>query len=189
MSDGPHRSLKMRPAWKKVAEFADNRSFTREEVGNAVTSAFSDDWRADVAPNVAKCICEILGDRKDSLFDDQKVMQLEALRPLTVGHELSQIFLDCAIQQAISGEPSADAPVDAAADALDIWGARSGRHIEEHYYRESTERRAHKVRDRIEQGIGGTSRTTLARQFLMLEPKAAPRTLPKQTGLDDGVRL
>lgn len=189
MSDGPHRSLKMRPGWKKVAKFADMRAATPDEVGHAVAAAFSDDWRADVAANVAVSICEILGGQKDSLFQDQKVMQLEALRPFTAGRELAQILLDCAIQRAVSGEANGDAAVEAAADALDIWGARQGRHVEEHFRRESTVRRAGNLRNRIEEGIGGTARAPLARQLLNLEPRTMPRTLQKQTGLDDGVRL
>lgn len=189
MSDGPHRSLKMRPAWKTVAKFADKRAFTQEEVGGAVAAAFADDWRADVADNIAECICEVLGGQKDSLFRDQKVMQLEALRPLTAGREFAQVLLDCAIHRASSGKASADAAVEATADALAIWGARHGRHIEEHYCRESTERRADKVRGRIEGGISGTPLGALARQLLKLESRTAPRTPPKQTGLDDGVRL
>jgi hypothetical protein len=64
MSDGPHRSLKMRPGWKKVAKFADMRAATPDEVGHAVAAAFSDDWRADVPANVAECICEVLGGQK-----------------------------------------------------------------------------------------------------------------------------
>jgi hypothetical protein len=179
----------MRPGWKKVAKFADMRAAGPDEVGHAVAAAFSDDWRADVAANVAECVCEVLGGQKDSLFRDQKIMQLEALRPLTAGRELAQILLDCAIQRAVSGEATADAAVEAAADALDIWGARQGRHVEEHYCRESTVRRAGNVRIRIEEGIGGTPRDALARQLLKLEPKTTPRTPPKQTGLDDGVRL
>jgi hypothetical protein len=189
MSDGPHRSLKKRAAWKKVAEFADKRVFTHEEIGHAVAAALADDWRIDVAPNIAECVCDVLGGQRDSLFRDQTVAQLEALLPLTAGRELAQVFIDCAIRRAASSEPSANAAVEAAADALEIWGARHGRHIEEHYRRESTERRAFNVRSRIEQGIGGTPRVPLVRQLLKLEPRTAPRTLPKQTGLDDGVRL
>jgi hypothetical protein len=116
-------------------------------------------------------------------------MQLEALRPLTAGRELAQILLECAIQRAVSGEANADAAVEAGADALDIWGARQGRHAEEHYCRESTVGRAGNVRNRIEEGIGATPRAALARQLLKLEPRTTPRTPTKQTGLDDGVRL
>lgn len=189
MSDGPHRSLRKRPAWKKVAEFSDNRASAQEEIGHAVAAAFTGDWRIDVTPNIADCICDVLGGQKDSLFQDQKVIQLEALRPLAAGRELAQLLIDCAIQRAVSGESSPDAAVEAVADTLEIWGARHGRQIEEHYRRESTERRAHHIRGRIEQAIRTAPRASLARQLLKLEPRTLPRTPPKQTGLDDGVRL
>lgn len=189
MSDGPHRSLNMRLGWKKAAEFADYDAFAPEEVRNAVASAFTGDWRADVPDSVAGCISEVLGGQQDSLFRDQKVMQLEALRPMTAGHGLAQVLLDCAIQKAESGFSGPDAVVEAAADALDVWGARHGRQIEEHYCRESTVRRADHVRARIEEGIGGVSREALARQLLKVETTAPPRKPPKQTGLDEGVQL
>lgn len=35
MSDGPHRSLPMRPDWKKLAEYADNKNFVRDPVRDA----------------------------------------------------------------------------------------------------------------------------------------------------------
>ena len=103
MSDGPHRSLKMRPGWKKVAEFADKRAFALEEISNAVIPALGEDWRADVPDPVVRGICKILGDQQDTLFADHKVTGLEALRPMTAGHGLGQILIDCAIQQAASG--------------------------------------------------------------------------------------
>jgi len=189
MSDGPHRSLNMRPGWKKVAEFADNRVFTLEEIGNAAASALSRDWRADVPDALARCVCETLGGQRDSLFRDQKVTELEAQRRNTAGHELGQILLDCAIRRVVNGGLGGDAAAEAAADALGVWGARHGREVEEHYCRESTLRRAENVRTRIEEGIGRTDRTAIARQLLKLEAAAAPRTPSKQTGIDDGVQL
>jgi hypothetical protein len=190
MSDGPHRSLKMRPAWKTVAAFADKRAFTPEQVRDAVVSAFAADWRMDVADNVAGAICEVLGGEQDSLFRDQKLMQLEALQPMTAGRELAQVLLDCAIHRVAGRDANAgDAAVEAAVDALQIWGARHGRHIEEHYCRESSEWRADKVRGRIENGIGGAPFAGLARQLLKLEARTLSRTPQKQTGLDDGVPL
>lgn len=189
MSDGPYRSLNMRPAWKKVAKFADMDASAPEDVSNAVIGAFAQDWAAGVAEPVARCICDVLGGWKDSLFQDQKVMQLEALRPMTAGHELSQLLVDCAIRRASSDRSGTDTAVEATADALAIWGARHGRQIEEHFYRKSTVQRAHNIRSRIEGGIGQTSLNGLARQFLNLEPKMVKHTPPKQSGLDDGVPL
>lgn len=189
MSDGPHRSLKMRPGWKKVAEFADNRAFAKEEVSSAAVSALGDDWRSEVPDSVVECVREVLGGQQDSLFRDQKMMQLEAGRRISAGHGLGQVVIDCAVHRVASGATGADAAVEAVADALAIWGSRHGRQIEEHYCRESTDRRAQNVRARIEEGIGGASLHGLARQLLKLDSAPVPRTPPKQTGVDDGVRL
>ena len=81
------------------------------------------------------------------------------------------------------------AAVEAVAEALSIWSVRHVRQIEEHYCRDSTQRRGQNVRARIEQGIGAASLKGLALQFVKLGGTAVPRTPPKRTGLDDGVRL
>ncbi len=65
MSDGPHRSLRKRLAWRKVAEVSDNRAFTREEIAEKVARALADDWRTDVPQNISDCICDVLGGQKD----------------------------------------------------------------------------------------------------------------------------
>jgi len=179
----------MRPGWKKVAEYADNQAFVPQEVSNAAISALSQDWRMDVPDALAKCVCEILGGQQDSLFREQKIMQLEAVRRITAGHGFGQVLIDCAIQRVVSGGSGADAAIEAAADSLGVWSARHGRQVEEHYCRESTVRRAESVRARIEEGIGGADRKRLARQLLKLDVAPAHRTTLKQTGIDDGVKL
>jgi hypothetical protein len=189
MSDGPHRSLNMRRGWKKVAEFADNRTFDPAQVSDTVIAAFNDDWRAEVSPEVAGGVRDILGGQEDSLFRDQKVMQLEALRRVTAGHGLGQVLIDCALRAVLNPAQGADPAVEAAANALAIWGARHGRQIEEHYCRESTDSRAASVRERIEEGINHTPLQGLARQLLGLDPAPVPRKPRKQTGLDEGARL
>lgn len=189
MSDGPHRSLNMRRGWKKVAEIADNRASALEEIEEAADSALSADWRADVPEAVASAICEILGGQQDSLFRDQKVMQVEALRRNTAGQGLGQLVIECALHQLISKKSGTDVAVEAVAEALCIWSVRHNRQIEEHYCRDSTQRRGQNLRARIERGIGAASLKGLARQFLKLGGAAVPRTPPKRTGLDDGVRL
>ena len=89
----------------------------------------------------------------------------------------------------MSGRSGPDAAAEAAAEGLSIWGARHARQIEEHFCRASTERRARDVRTRIEGGIAASSLTELGRQFLKLDGAPAPRSTPKQTGLDDGAQL
>lgn len=43
MSDVPHRSLPMRPGWKKVAEYADNKNCACDQVRDAVEAAVEKD--------------------------------------------------------------------------------------------------------------------------------------------------
>ena len=52
MSDGPHRSLPMRPRWKKVAEYAGNEAFPLEDICDAIVVAVEWDWRKDVSPGL-----------------------------------------------------------------------------------------------------------------------------------------
>lgn len=189
MSDGPHRTLRMRLGWKTFAKFADNQACTPEEVVSAAAPALAQDWRGEVPEAVAACICEVLGDSQQSLFSDQRQLQLEALKPLTAGHELGELFVDCAIQIAASGASGPEAAVEAAKNTLSIWGARHARQVEEHYRRKSNAGRAFNVRSRIETALSAVPHSGLARQLLKMETAPAFRNAPKLTGLDDGVRL
>ena len=97
--------------------------------------------------------------------------------------------LDHAILISARGETGLDALVNATANALTDRAARGARQIEEHYCRQSTSPRAHEVRTRIEEAIGGTDVRGLARQILKLDPRPSTPVARKQEGLDDGVRL
>jgi len=189
MSDGPHKTLQMRPGWRRFAKFADNVACTLDEVASAAGPALGQDWHNEVPESVAACICEVLGDGQQTLFNDQKLHQLQALKPRTAGREFGELFVECATQIAMSGDSGPDAVVDAAANALSIWAARHARHVEEHYLRESNARRALNVRSRLESAFGSISYAGLARQLLKMDAAPAPRSVPKMTGLDEGVRL
>ncbi len=189
MSDGPHRSLPMRPGWKKLAERAANSNYAPDEISDAVIPALAQDWSSEISSELAGFVRDVLGGQQDSLFKDEKVAQFEALRRITSGHGFAQVFIDCGIQMAIEGRSGLVAPVEAATNALAVWASRGARQVEEHYCRESTVPRAHNVRARIEEGIGGASLVGLARQLLSPDPGAASRPPQKQRGLDDGVRL
>lgn len=189
MSDGPHRSLNMRAPWKKVAELADKRAFEPEQVRGAAVAAIAIDWRLEVPEAVSDAIREILSPQQNSLFRDQKLMQLEALRRLTAGHGLGQVVIDCAIRRVSAGAVDPGDAIKVVEDAISVWGARHARQMEEHYCRKSSVGRAENVRIRVEQAASLADPNGLARQLLKMGPASAPRTPSKQTGLDDGVRL
>ena len=118
MSDGPHRSLKMPRGWKKLAERADNKAYATEEVRDALPAALEQDWRAEVPDSLWRKMREILGDSQSSLFGHQPSERLVALRRETAGHNLGNVFLDCAIQAAEQGRSGEEALREAAGMAL-----------------------------------------------------------------------
>ena len=96
MSDGPHKSLNMRAAWKRLAERADGASFEPEEVLVTLPAALEQDWRSEVPDNLCRKIRRVLADTEGSLFDDQ-INRLDSMRTETAGLPLSQTLLDCTI--------------------------------------------------------------------------------------------
>lgn len=189
MSDGPHRSLKMRRGWKQLAKRADNQAFAPNEICDAVIPALAQDWRADISDALAGRIRDILGGPRDSLFREEKISQLTMLRTMTAGRGFGDLLIDHAIQTVSDGISGPDAAAVAGAAALSSWAARCARQVEEHYRREAGARRGLNVRTRIEDGMGRAPLTGLARNLLGLGAPSLPRTVSRQSGLDDGVRL
>src|SRR5258705_11007861 len=112
MSDGPHRSLPMRPGWKGVAECGDNRAFAPEEISNAIIPALEQDCRAEINPKLVEAICGMFRDQDASLFKDQMGPQLDALRA-DAGCGIGRVILDYAIQVSESGETGLAALLEA----------------------------------------------------------------------------
>lgn len=190
MSDGPYRSLEMRPCWKKVAQFADEAAFASDDISGPTTAALREEWNSHITDELSIGIRGILGDKQTLLFQNQSAPdQIEALRPLTIGHGLSQVLLDCAYRQASNGSSGTDAVIRAVVQALAIWGSRIARQIEEHYFRKSTMQRANRVRTKIEQGINDSCNAQFARTLLKIGDSPSPRKSARKTGLDDGVPL
>jgi hypothetical protein len=63
MSDGPHRSLRMRTAWKKLAERADMPNRPPAEVEEAVCPALAADWRNEISDRLLPELRSALGMR------------------------------------------------------------------------------------------------------------------------------
>ena len=188
MSDGPHRSLKMPRGWKNLAERADNKAYAPEEVRDALPEALEHDWRTEVPDSVCRRVRGILGDSQSSLFGDQRVELLEALRGETAGYALGNTFLDCAIHAAARGRSGDEGLREAAGEALTDRAARGARQVEEHYCRESTLHRAAHVRERIETGVTQSNIDRIAGRLVGTDKSESSRPT-KRTGLDDGVRL
>ena len=189
MSDGPHKSLNMPPGWKKLAERADNRAYAPEEVRDALPAALGQDWRAEVPDSLCRQVREILGDSQSSLLGDHRAERLEALRRKTAGYALGNTFLDYAIQAVKRGRAGDEALREATGKALSGRAASGARQVEEHYCRESTQRRAAHVRGRIEAGVTQCDMASIVGRVVGTDGIEGPRRPAKQTGIDEGVRL
>lgn len=67
--------------------------------------------------------------------------------------------------------------------------ARGILQVEEHYYRESSHKRAVNVRERMKEGKARTDFRAIARSLIGTGKAARPQSAAKRTGVDDGVSL
>src|SRR5262245_23224554 len=190
MSDGPHRSLKMREGWKAFAGLADTPAFQRPEVTSALVEALSEDWHEEVAPEVLSGLRDTLADcRQVGMFGRDLGSRLEELKRVATGKPLALALIECADQVSAKGESGDDALERAARMALDLRVSRGIRQVEEHYLRKTDGLHASNVRDRCEHAADGTALDGLARSLTKIDSQAAPAKAPKKDGIDDGVPL
>lgn len=188
MSDGPHRSLPMRKGWKKLAERGDGKLHTVEQVRDAVPVALADDWRDERCDDFMKHVKRVLlGTDQNTLFKPYKDETVDALRKLPgSGYPMRRILVDTLVRAVEDGHTGERAMLQGAADALAIRCSAGARQVEEHYLRDSNERRAADVRTRIEEGASQSDFNAMARQFCKLEKASPPN---KYDGLDEGVSI
>lgn len=189
MSDGPHKTLPMRPSWKRLSERADTASYAASEVGAAVCPALADDWRAEVPESIVQRVRMTVGaDAGGSLFADQVDRDLVALRGLAPS-PLAGLFIDCARQAHAEGFRGEDACQAGAEAALSERAACGIRQVEEHYRRNTGMSSTDNVRSRLEAAIGEAPIRSLARELLTGRPGPVGRAPAKRTGIEEGPQL
>lgn len=188
MSDGPHRSLPMRPGWKRVAERGANIAFPLDEVRTAIASALERDCRYEMTTEFLEAVRAFCRHQEGSLFKDAVGSEIEALRSVA-GFGMGRTFLDNVAPLSAQGIAGLDALVQALTYRLADRTARNARQIEEHYCRNATQPKLQTVRSRVEQAIGGAPFEAIARRVLDLNTGRPVHSEIKQRGLDDGVRL
>lgn len=189
MSDGPHKSLNLRPGWKKVAETADNAACSSDEIAEWIPAALKKDWRQEVPTSLVRQIRDTFVEHQASLFSDNLPDILEALRSKAAGAPLAGLFLDHAIETATSNHLGQAGFVQAIKAALIDRTINSVRQIDEHYYRKGSIDRSNDVRTRIESAVDQRRIANLAHE--LSGKKGIPPTEPprKQVDLDQGVEL
>jgi hypothetical protein len=189
MSDGPHRSLNMNRSWKRLAECADNRAFSVEEVASALLPALDQSCREEVPKSVWNGLNKVFRDQQQTLFVEQQVEQISALRTQASGLPLACTLVDGAVRAISKGAHGEDALIEVTTRALEQRAARGNKQVEEHYYRRSNERRTEKVRVRLEGALKKAALDSIARRHLNIGEPVKVTRATKQSGLDDGVRF
>ena len=81
MSDGPYKSLPMKPRWRLAAKCAYKEAFSQDEIVESVTRASHADWRAEVRQALVRSVTAIVAaSGQQPLFVDQVLSDLAALR-------------------------------------------------------------------------------------------------------------
>ena len=189
MSDGPHKTLPMRPGWKRLSERADKASYGTAEVAAAVCPALADDWRAEVPEGLARRVHQVVGaDAGGFLFADQVDRDLAVLRD-TAPSPLAALYIDCVSQAHSDGFRGENACLAGAEAALNERAACGIRQVEEHYQRKAGVARTDNVRSRLEAATGEAPLRALAREVLTGRLGPAGQPPAKRTGLEEGPQL
>ena len=186
MSDGPHRSLPLRRHWRDLAERAAKAAYSANEVCEALPVALQKDLRE--APLAA--IQDIFSGKQGSLFANNEIERLEAVRQASTRSAACNVVIDCAVH-AVSGGLTGEAAFRATLEnACEAQVRSQFRSVEEHYHREADARSARYVRDRLDAARQRCDFKAITSSLLSgaRSPRGAAY-LPRHTGLDEGPSL
>lgn len=186
MSDGPHRSLPMRRAWRTVAERGDKRAFTPTEISEALVPALEQDCQVDMTQAFVNGLRRVL--EEPLLFPSNVAARLEPLRS-EAGSGIGRELLDNVALLSAADAEAFQVVQDSLKAALEERANRGARQVEEHYFRESSTPRALNMRGRLDEAIQCTDFGAIAERFLGVNPRGKSAAPVKKTGLDDGVSL
>ena len=178
----------MRPSWRRVAEYGDNKAFAPDEVSRAIVQALADDCRRELPSEFVEALGVLIRDSDSLLFNEPLAPKLDALGQAS-GCGIDRSILGYASEMIADGSSNTEVLVEATEAALKDRASRGARQVEEHYLRKSSTPRAKDVRLRIEDAIRGPHIQALARQILKIDPRPSNHEHVRQDGLEDGVRL
>jgi hypothetical protein len=186
MSDGPYRTLNLRPQWKQLLKRAYERAFNTQDIIDAICPALERDCAWELPKEFVPMLRAFCTRGEPSLFGDS---ELDRLKRLCAGRgTLGIIMAECAAQALADGMSGETALQHALEQGLADRLVRNARQMEEHILRESGDRKAAEVRNRLSLAIASAPVSALATKLIKdaASLRAAP---PKHSGLDDGVEL
>jgi hypothetical protein len=190
MSDGPHKSLNMRRAWKRLAKVLDNPNSSDDGIRECLEDAHAKDWRKENVEPTLKQIVRILDDDQASMFKEITLEKLDELRTKAGGSPMAMLLIDCVSDEVSKESVSTDTVRKGLESTLMERNARHAREMEEHYRRQSTDWRARRLTNRFSEFATEENFSGYARRLRGEEVSASTHHAPsKRTGIDDGVSL
>lgn len=185
MSDGPHRSLNMRDAWKKLFRRADRDAYEIAKIQEQIPVALKDDFVDQGCDKLLDILRPAFKDQGQLFQTKQEVLE-KARRELTGGYPLARLMVDHVERLIGDGKSGGDQLTEGVANALQDHIARVSYQGEEHYLRKSSEARTNHMAERMHSAMAACSYGDIAKQ--LMSGTTLPRA-PKQYGLDAGVPL
>src|SRR5262249_13565770 len=144
-------------------------------------------WRDEVPDGVWQGLKDIFSNGQHALFGDHNAEMIQALRHEVIG-PLGYSLIDLAAKSANGGAQYPESLVEVAKQAFLQRAARGNKQVEEHWHRESSQKRTAQIRTRLESALSRADLDTLVRECLGIS--VAPKSLSpsKQSSLDDGVQ-
>lgn len=189
MSDGPHRSLPLRRAWKKICEIADGGAHGLEEVVERIAPALAADLRGEVTEALLRRLRRILVPDQPALIDDTRE-QVAALRSKTAS-TMEADLVDSVGDALRDGKAGLNALHAGAEATLEDRGHAAIHSVVEHYLRRVPEARAAQVGQRLSEALKQARQglSTLATGLASGTLRTAIPATADRSGLDDGPRL
>lgn len=184
MSDGPHRSLNMRPWWKEAARRADKSAFDVTECAEAIKVAMARECKEELRPSFIQGLRD--AQEEPGLFSPAESSHVLKLVPQT---PLERCVLDNIAALSPAEVSDADALLNSFANALTDHLARNNRSTEEHYRRVSGAGHANRERQRLDEASALADMAGFAQRLLQPNGVRTVTVLEKKTAIDDGVKL
>ena len=186
MSDGPWKSLPMRPHWKKVAKQAEREAFSREELSGTLQAAL---WKEAAELPLRAVWCLVAPNPQGVLFRPDMDAEIEALRCDHPGSKVVQTFLTCVLDEEANGSSGREMLESAVGDTLAECARDAARTIREHYHRDNGSSEV-PVPRRLESALRLCDLRALASQTLAASDSSASSPSPaKRSGVDEGPLL
>lgn len=190
MTDGPHKSLPMKPVWRKVAERAWNPTFSSEQLGEAIPRALLQECDPAIVRMVALALTT---SDQGTLFEEsphELAMRVNAVRSRCPGSMFGNNLIDATVYEIWKASPGSPNLRIAVQVALQETASGAFRGIEEHGLRKEGLATANTLRQRLDAAKVCIDYGLIQDQLMSPSKNGnAFKSVPKRTGLDEGVSL